>query len=601
MSEELKKAVEELRTASTERIQEYLEPVDGGVGEDVSYDETFDAIKVETDKLSSLNGEACNWSTVAINAEEILQEKSKDFRVACYLATTKMRENAEGMVDGLMLIEQITEKYWDTMFPPIRRLRARAGMLAWMSDQTGPIAKDWKLTVKDRAAVELIEEKSRALDATMREKCGEHYPGMSALREASRGLHRDTPKPENKPPPPPPPPAGAPPPTATGAPGPAPAAAPGQPAAPGAPPAAPGQPAPPPGQPAPAPGAPAPVAGAAPPAATAAAGVSVPEATAATSSEALSQLTAVRKSITALAKVIATERPEDPYTVRLNRMGMWLTVRQSPSSKDGKTMIPPPPSHIVERLQSLADNQDWMKLVQEGERSLPSAIFWLTGHRLVSTAMAGLGAVFQKARSELHLEVALLIRRSPALPKLQFRDGTPFADPPTQMWLEAEVAPVLGGGDDSGGGGGGGGADYYADVRKEAQGFLAKGELPKALNVVSKAAAEAPSPAERFRGKLALAQLCLGAGKYDVARSQLSALLEQIEAHNLTTWDPLLCADVYGALFASIKGSNDGKRPKPGANADGKGPSMDDLEAERRAFERLCQLDPVRALKLMEG
>ena len=72
-----------LIAASAQRIADLLEPINGGVGEDVSYDEKFDEIKNETEKLSSLSGETCDWSSIAVTSEEILQEKSKDFRVAC--------------------------------------------------------------------------------------------------------------------------------------------------------------------------------------------------------------------------------------------------------------------------------------------------------------------------------------------------------------------------------------------------------------------------------------------------------------------------------------------------------------------------------------
>ncbi len=43
--------VEELLAQSKERLAGLVEPINGGIGEDVSYDELFDAMKVESDKL----------------------------------------------------------------------------------------------------------------------------------------------------------------------------------------------------------------------------------------------------------------------------------------------------------------------------------------------------------------------------------------------------------------------------------------------------------------------------------------------------------------------------------------------------------------------
>ena len=67
---------EELLSAAKERIADLVEPINGGVGEDVSYDEKFDQIKAETEKLQSLAGETCNWGEVAVAAEELLQDKA---------------------------------------------------------------------------------------------------------------------------------------------------------------------------------------------------------------------------------------------------------------------------------------------------------------------------------------------------------------------------------------------------------------------------------------------------------------------------------------------------------------------------------------------
>ena len=190
---------EELVNAAKERIADLLEDINGGVGDDVSYDETFEQIKAETDKLSAVDGDKCDWSVIAVNAEEILQDKSKDFRVACYLAACKLREGSlEKVLDAYVLIREITEKYWDTMYPPLRRIRARAGMVGWMADQGGPIVLDISLKPADGPMVKLLDDTRKEIEAMLREKFGDHYPGMSKLSDAIRHLVRTEPK-EKKP------------------------------------------------------------------------------------------------------------------------------------------------------------------------------------------------------------------------------------------------------------------------------------------------------------------------------------------------------------------------------------------------------------------
>ena len=57
------------------------------------------------------------------------------------------------LLDGLVLVRELMTRYWDTMFPPLNRLRARAGMVGWMSDQSGEVVGAIKLKASDAALV----------------------------------------------------------------------------------------------------------------------------------------------------------------------------------------------------------------------------------------------------------------------------------------------------------------------------------------------------------------------------------------------------------------------------------------------------------------
>jgi type VI secretion system protein VasJ len=304
-----------------------------------------------------------------------------------------------------------------------------------------------------------------------------------------------------------------------------------------------------------------------------------------------------------IGAVLRDAKPDDPLAYRYGRMGQWLPVAGSPPTPagDGKTLVPPPPPHLKQRFETLVQTGDWLTLLREADNIGAEQLLWLDPQRYVATAMGALGVTAIKAREELLLQVALFLKRVPNLPKLSFSDGTPLADGPTQMWIDSDVAPVLGGGD-GGGGGGGGGAALLAEPIKEARGLAVKGELSKAVDLVTAAASAAPTPSDRFRGRLAVAQLCLQAGKYSIARGQLEGLAEIIGQHHLTTWDPWLCAEVYSGLFSSHKAMNDALKPKPNTpvipGMPPPGPSAEALAEQRRIFDQLCQLDPAEALKL---
>src|SRR5690348_8797236 len=102
-------SVEEVLAASKARLENLIAPINGGVGEDVSYHELFEAMKVEVDKQQSIEGAKPEWPTVASNGEELLTEKSKDFRVALYWAAAKgITGGLTGVLDGLVLLQELT-------------------------------------------------------------------------------------------------------------------------------------------------------------------------------------------------------------------------------------------------------------------------------------------------------------------------------------------------------------------------------------------------------------------------------------------------------------------------------------------------------------
>jgi len=109
------------------------------VGEDVSYHELFDAMKVEVDKLTAIEGGKTDWQAIANNSEELLTNLSKDFRVMInYVAGRTMTSGIAGMLDGFVILQEFTTSSWETMFPPLKRPRIRGNAVAWFSDAVAP-------------------------------------------------------------------------------------------------------------------------------------------------------------------------------------------------------------------------------------------------------------------------------------------------------------------------------------------------------------------------------------------------------------------------------------------------------------------------------
>src|SRR5262245_59335429 len=120
---------------SLSRIEALIAPVNGGVGSDLTYDEAFETMKNEVDKLQSLSGGKVDWGAIVSSADEILSDKSKDFRVALYYGAAKAQlDKLPGLLDGLVLVQELTNAFWEPMHPALKRPKARGNLCAWFGD-----------------------------------------------------------------------------------------------------------------------------------------------------------------------------------------------------------------------------------------------------------------------------------------------------------------------------------------------------------------------------------------------------------------------------------------------------------------------------------
>jgi len=285
--------------------------------------------------------------------------------------------------------------------------------------------------------------------------------------------------------------------------------------------------------------------------------------------------------------------PSSAMAYRLSRTGLWLLMQQDPHAENGQTYLPSPPDHVRGALQGMFEGSNWDGLLGSIDEVVSEHRFWLDPHRFASAALDGLG--YADAKVAYLKELALLLQRAPELPNLTFNDGVPFADADTKTWIDAEVRPMLGAG---GGGGGGGGAAGGAPGAKsfraldkaigEARTLIENGDPLGAIQAVSKVSAIAVTPVDKFRSKLAIAQICLQIGQLAIGRAQLDGLERMAKQHRLDEWDPELCAELYGALYTALRG----------LNAGGYEVTEEARKRENEVFERLCELDAAAAFRI---
>ncbi len=522
-------------------------------GESIRYEEIFTQLEDEIGKLQSGGPTAVDWPKVADMATDILTTRSKDLLVASWLTFALHRqEGLAGLRDGLGVLHGIIDVYWTDCFPPLKRMRARAGAVEWIAERVGPSLADTTVSPANAALIGQLFGVVDDLDRAFSEKADGTQVNLGDLLRPLRNLKRDadfmvaeaaktaaaeeqaardkegadaaavgTPPPE----PAPAPAAGEAPTPVSAQPSPAAAAAPVTAAAPA-------------------------VVNATPPTVAA---VAVPTASGPEMDRAVN---ALRSNVVAMAKAIRAASPGDPRSYLLLRSVLWLPVQAPPPDQGGRTMLPDPTGELGPILGALAQGSDPQKLLEFCEANAVDRLFWLDLHRHSAAALGALG--FSAARDTLLGQTAAFLKRFPSLTGLAFEGGTPFADAATRMWIADELLPQAG----SGGSGGDLGGDLDA-ARSEARGLAAKGKLGDAAAVLEAARGHASGDRERFLWDLEKARLCVDTGRADLGMPLLLHLDKLARNASLDSWEPVICIDLTVLLIrgdAQLATSGDPER-----------------------------------------
>jgi type VI secretion system protein ImpA len=299
-----------------------------------------------------------------------------------------------------------------------------------------------------------------------------------------------------------------------------------------------------------------------------------------------------REVIAAVARAAALLRKQQPYSPApyLMMRGLrWGELRTAAQLSDA-SLLEAPPTELRQHVKRLALAKKWSELLETSENamSLPCSRAWLDLQRLVVGACAALGDEYEPIAAAIRSELRTLLSDLPQLLDATLLDDTPAANAETRAWLMQLSAPPAGGSEPaseveastpSSNGHHPSWLGKSADAYAWAQEALKAGQPEKAFEVMRKEIARQQSGRGRFERTLQLVELCVAAGKDSIAQPLLDDLMEAIEAHKLDDWEDKEM--VAAALATVMKISR----------------KVQDDEAEKRKlFERICRLDPVRAL-----
>lgn len=639
-------------------FEELLAPIAGenSAGRDLSFENTYEQIETARSADDDLERgqwqrglKTADWHGVIKLSKNALTRESKDLKIAIWL-TEALSHTAgiEGLKEGLCLIRELLNAYWDNLYPEIEDgdLEFRSIPLEWLnqnlsfsikqtpvSDAAGHEAYHL-LDVENARRVEQLKSSSRKeeqdafkalderekklsdnidkavtatereyyedlqaeveaclqaldeLDEAVEEKFGDERPGFTVLRRSLDEFADYSAAVLRKKPPktPPPPPVSA---TDTDAPngnGAASITANTNPEG--------GVPASSmPGRDGPVPNiSPAPAAGAAPVPGNHPAGGTQAMPPAPPDEPVLPQKPAeTLDSLICLARHLLSQSPESPVPYLIARAIRWGEVWEK-GPEPGKIELPPPSTETRRKLKQLYQEKKWndLRLAAEESALNPEGRGWLDVQRYVLEALQQGGNRFQPAASALKATLGAFLSAYDKLPEMELSDGTPVAGNDTREWLAGEFfsAPTPTAAMAAAETPPAATAGNGApDPYPEALARVKAGQFAAGISLLNQAAAEQTCERNRMLGKLQTAELCLSANRADLARPILDELVEMSATYRLAHYeDRELNVRLWKTVYECCRQD--------------KQPTENVKQQMNHAFDKLCQLDVAQAFVL---
>lgn len=175
-------------------LQSLLTPISsahGRCGEDMTFSSEFDAIQEARrfDDPSLSQGEwvteikESDWPSVVRLCEDVLRHKSKDLRIAAWLAEAWCkRHGLRGLAEGYELLYGLANEYWEDIhpLPEDDDLEQRAGLFDWLSQQTNRLIRETPITNSGKGRFSLIDHEAARLAAHTAQKDPEAGDGATA-------------------------------------------------------------------------------------------------------------------------------------------------------------------------------------------------------------------------------------------------------------------------------------------------------------------------------------------------------------------------------------------------------------------------------------
>lgn len=461
----------------------------------------YEAVFAEIERLTSPSADRQpDWPKIEAQSTELLKSVSKDFMVASWLSAAWIEKSGvEGLSAGLGLFAGLLKTYWDTGFPPVKRLRGRRNAVIWWMDRVAAWLGNTTPAALPLEAHTLLVERIQAIDSTFAEVDPE-APSLNELINLIKRLEVIEPV--------------AAPDAVTNV-------------------SAPVQ-------------AQQTASGSAELGSSAMASATKTSAVATTTTATgpqlgnLSKVANLDDLVTALTSAfsflgdasqkLAELDPNNPLAIGLSRFGARGALFSLPQVQGQATLIAPPAMAEVQSFEAVCAAGNPQGVASFCEGRLATYPFWLDLDRQSALAYGAMGPETATMRSAVIDEALAFVKRLPGIERLTFSDGTPFADEATQAWLATCQAERMGGG----------ATDKFSEAKKQANESLGSGDSDAAVTALQDFLANTRSGRDQFRARVALAELALGLKKDLDVQPLIDPLLDECERLNLMYWEPEL-------------------------------------------------------------
>lgn len=498
-------------------------------GTDVRYDPLYDALQAEIDVKPSAGSGGTDWNKVVASSSNILETRSKDILVASYLAVGLLQTAGvpQGLLNGINVLSDMIDEYWDNMFPPVKRMRGRVQAFGWWLERT--LAYLSSVTDIEPITVATMEELSSAANRLydlLSEKCPDapsprrildfikSLPVEEAVQPETNDnspqtaqMERpdETPIQQTSPPPQS---------LQQSRPQPQPQSQPQK------------------------------------------IDLSFSVTTISNQDEANRVLTSVINNNYLLVDFMLAEPSPQSSWYRLNLLSAWFEIKKLPTATDNKTLIPPPDRQTTTLLASMKGAENWGGVIKSGSYNIRRYPFWLDMNRLVTEALGMMGEKFREAKQAVEYETAGFVKRFAGIDKYTFSDGSPFADNQTLIWLRsldgggsAGERPVPSNGDEL--------ATKVAEEYSRCRELFNSGKQGEGLSTMQRLLKASTSGRERFLWRLSLLQLLTLSGMGNLATPHISEVMKDYDSHHLEEWDPEMALHSLKTVWNALNSQND--------------------------------------------